>query len=139
MHDWIAVSHWALVGCQWDNNRQGCAVTRFGHCPTVNIHFGMLRNTISFRPSGPLFSFTPAYPTYAAIVGVYIPQPPSLFSRCIHSKSTSQSSSSFLLKMQVLGTLILCSAGLSFAYEVPANLQEIYKSHKVHLACLSII
>ncbi|CAI7633077.1 unnamed protein product [Penicillium crustosum] len=32
--------------------------------------------------------------------------------------------------MQVLSTLILCSAGLAFAYEVPANLQEIYKSHK---------
>lgn len=41
--------------------------------------------------------------------------------------------------MQVLSTLILCSAGLAFAYEVPANLQEIYKSHKVNLACLSII
>ncbi|KGO47843.1 Fungal chitosanase [Penicillium expansum] len=32
--------------------------------------------------------------------------------------------------MQVLSTLILCSAGLALAYEVPANLQEIYKSHK---------
>ncbi|KAJ5212877.1 hypothetical protein N7449_000046 [Penicillium cf. viridicatum] len=32
--------------------------------------------------------------------------------------------------MQVLRTLILCSAGLAFAHEVPANLQEIYKSHK---------
>jgi hypothetical protein len=41
--------------------------------------------------------------------------------------------------MQVLSTLILCSAGLAFAYEVPANLQEIYKSHKVNLACPSII
>lgn len=35
--------------------------------------------------------------------------------------------------MHVLSTLILCSAGLALAYEVPANLQEIYKSHKVNL------
>ncbi|CAG8894240.1 unnamed protein product [Penicillium egyptiacum] len=32
--------------------------------------------------------------------------------------------------MHVLSTLILSSVGLAFAYEVPANLQEIYKSHK---------
>jgi hypothetical protein len=38
--------------------------------------------------------------------------------------------------MQVLGTLLLPSAGLAFVCEVPANLQEIYKSHKVVLTCL---
>lgn len=41
--------------------------------------------------------------------------------------------------MHVLSTLILSSVGLAFAYEVPANLQEIYKSHKVILACPSAI
>ena len=41
--------------------------------------------------------------------------------------------------MHVLSTLLLSSVGLALAYEVPANLQEFYKLHKVVLACPSDI